>query len=252
MRFFLQLRQMSFLSGASSLQADQSYVLPLPCLAGWLADWLLAILSGLGGARCGSGAAIPYARSIHPESGSFVLRSTRSTQFVRLVLPRLSRSVVMNEKAIREARHLADRLRDLLDASTPGPWAGVSGPDRRRDRGSGRPGAIETEFASGKRVICDSINGPDKAFVLYMRTHAGRIAELLEMLGEAGTESALPAAGSGTDAPVDSDNKAPEAEPDQIWDDNVEYEIDLSMIDDDELDEIEDTLSRMSGKPSVA
>ena len=110
----------------------------------------------------------------------------------------------MSQSIAKEAREMAQRMRELLDASTPGPWAGVNGPDRRRDRGVPREGAIETEFASGKRVIGEKISGQDKAFILYARNHFGRVAELLDKLaaeeGE-GPSTPPPAAAASGGAP---------------------------------------------------
>ena len=161
----------------------------------------------------------------------------------------------MKESIAKEAREMAERMRELLDASTPGPWAGVHGQDRRRDRVHARPGAIETEFASGKRVVCEAVSGADKAFILYARNHFGRVAELLEMVaGQAGAApsvTAAPAAPATEAAPAESAAEAPSpASPTEIdMDEHISgdgFEIDLSELNGDEADEIAETLKNLA------
>ena len=160
----------------------------------------------------------------------------------------------MKESIAKEAREMAEQMRELLDASTPGPWAGVSGPDRRRDRNP-RPGAIETEFASGKRSICEEVTGADKSFILYARNHFGRVAELLDMLADqaGGTPSPVaPSAAAPTSAPAPSAvPSTPTTPPSEI--DAGEhmsgdgFEIDLSGLEGTDANEIAETLKQLEG-----
>ena len=163
----------------------------------------------------------------------------------------------MKESIAKEAREMAERMRDLLDGSTPGPWAGVHGPDRRRDRAHSRPGAIETEFASGKRAICEQVNGADKAFILYARNHFGRVAELLDLLAErmGGGEPAPTApSAAATPSPAPSAPAAPASVEEKREIDVGEhisgdgFEIDLSSLEDVDMDDIAETLRQLEKK----
>ncbi|GAB6044159.1 hypothetical protein JCM17961_48440 [Endothiovibrio diazotrophicus] len=144
---------------------------------------------------------------------------------------------------------MAERMRDLLDGSTPGPWAGVHGQDRRRDRGAVRTGAIETEFASGKRVICEEVNGADKAFILYARNHFGRLAELLDLLAER-LEGASPSAAAAPRPAAPA--PAAEAPPVDVGEhfSGDGFEIDLSSLEDVDMEEIAETLKELERRGS--